>query len=130
MIYTLNEDLIVFIYKYPVYYNWMIFNNLKNNLYAILISYGVYNHPTLSPHRQPRFILSEFINIIANIDIITLTRSTFSDQLENILQPIQERLLIRIQINFSSVYNFDSFYRNIQRLLLLNYTPALTTMIR
>ncbi len=76
------------IHKYPVYYNWMIFDDLKNNLYTILTSYGVYNHPASPPYRQPRFILNELTNIIANIDITTLTRSTFSDQLENIFQPI------------------------------------------
>ena len=68
--------------------------------------------------------------MIANIDVITLTRNTFSDQFENVLQPIQERLLIRMQTNFSLIHNFDSFYRSIQRLLSLNYTPALIIMIR
>src|SRR6266516_1053708 len=113
------------IHKCPVYYNWMIPDNLKNNLYTILTSHGIYNHPTPSPHRQPRFILSELTNIITNINVATLTRSTFSDQLENILQPIQERLLIRIQTNFSLIYNFDNFYRSTQRLLSFNYISAL-----
>ncbi len=79
MVHALDEDLMVPIYKYPVYYNWMISDDLKNNFYAILISYGVYNYPAPPPYRQPRFILSEFIDMIANMDMIMLTRSTFSD---------------------------------------------------
>src|SRR6266536_4496159 len=105
----------------------MISDDLKNNSYTILTFYSVYNHPAPLSYRQPKFILSEFTNIITNMDIVTLTRNTFSNQLENILQPIQERLLIKIQINFSSIHNFDSFYRSIQRLLLLNYTPTSIT---
>ncbi len=96
MIHALGEGLMVPIHKYPIYYNWMIPDNLKNNPHTILISYNIYNYPAPPPHRQPSFILSELTNIITNMDITTLTKSTFSDQFENILQPIQERLLIRI----------------------------------
>ncbi len=85
MVYAPDEGLIIFIHKYLVYYNWMIPDNLKSNPYIILTSYGVYNHSALSLYRQPRFILSELINMIANMNMIRLTRSTFSDQLENIL---------------------------------------------
>ena len=74
----------------------MISDDLKSNFYTILISYDIYNHPASPLHRQPKFILNKLTNMIANMDIIILTRSTFSDQLENILQLIQERLLIRI----------------------------------
>ncbi len=66
----------------------MIPDNLKNNPYTILISHGIHNHPAPLSYRQSRFILNKFIDVIANIDIITLTRSTFSDQLENVLQLI------------------------------------------
>ena len=117
-------------HKCPVYYNLMIPDDLKSNPHAILTSHGVHNHPAPSPHRQPRFILSELTDVIANMDVATLTRSTFSDQLENVLQPIQERLLIRMQTNFSSVHNFDSSYRSTQRLLSFNYISALITIIR
>ena len=75
----------VFIYKYPVYYNWMIPDDLKSNPHAILTSHGVHNHPAPSPHRQPRFILSELTDVIANMDMATLIKNTFSDQLENVL---------------------------------------------
>ncbi len=74
----------------------MIPDNLKNNPHTILTSHSIHNHPAPPSHRQPRFILNELTNMIANINIATLTRNTFSDQLENILQPIQQRLLIRI----------------------------------
>ena len=63
----------------------MISNNLKSNPYTILTSYSVHNHPAPLPHRQPRFILSKLTNIITNINMTTLTKNTFSDQLENIL---------------------------------------------
>ena len=63
----------------------MIFDDLKSNSHTILIFYDIYNYPALSPHRQPRFILNKFTDMITNIDIITLIRSTFSNQLENIL---------------------------------------------
>ncbi len=96
MVYALGENLMISIYKYPVYYNWIISDNLKNNPYTILTSYGIYNHPAPLSHRQSRFILSEFTNVITNMDMITLTKNTFSNQLENVLQPIQKRLLIRM----------------------------------
>ncbi len=74
----------------------MIPNNLKSNPYTILIFYDIYNYLVLPLYRQLRFILSELIDVITNIDMVTLIRNTFSDQLENIFQLIQERLLIRI----------------------------------
>ncbi len=63
----------------------MIPDNLKSNPYTILIFYSIYNYPTPLLHRQPRFILSKLTDVIANMDMATLIKNTFSDQLENVL---------------------------------------------